>query len=147
VARLSDFFEGMPLYDNPLQAIVEAIDSLAEKTARIIWVRNPEGEGATRKDTADGDNVVILSVMKGLGNVEITSSTEDLQRTIDFPFDFSRPPVVVAQAQAGKPVMVSVSNISEKSFVANMRSVGALDGKFSVNAINYIAIGVKNRSS
>lgn len=146
MASLQDFFAGMPLYDNPLQGLVDAIEKLTDQTARIIWVRNPSGEGSTRKDTRDGDNVITVAVFKGLDNLEITSNTEDANREVAFPYDFSRPPVVIGQPQATKPVMMSISNVTEKGFTASFRSVGALDGRFNVTGVHYIAVGVKNTS-
>ena len=132
---------------DPLQAIVDAIDGLIEKSARTVWVRQLGAGNNIRKDTLDGDNVIVVAVTKALDNTSISPNATDVNININYPVSFTKPPTLIAIPHAKKPLMVSVSNVGVDDATLSVRTVGSVDTAVDVAAISYIAIGPKAQSN
>lgn len=145
MASLQDFFGGMPLTNDALQAMVNLLDRLQENQTRTVWRRQWDGS-ANQKDTKDGDDVVVVGFTRSVENKSIGAGAEDVEVTVNFPVSFTRPPALIATAIAAKPLMCSVSNLTNDSVIINMRSVGSIDNKIDVRGVNIIAIGPKTKS-
>lgn len=145
MASLQDFFGGMPLTNDALQAMVNAIEKLQDRATRTVWVRKWSNQ-TYNKDTRDGDNIVVLGFTRQVDNKSVGAGADDVEVTVNFPVSFSKPPAVIATAIAFKPLMCSVSNLNADSVVLNFRSVGSIDNKIDINGVSIIAIGPKAQS-
>jgi hypothetical protein len=146
LASLQDFFGGMPLTPDALQALVNAVENLQEKVTRTIWMRRIDGS-TLKKDTFDGDDVVVLGFTRSIENKQVTATATDVDVEVQFPVGFSKPPVVIGTAHAKKPLMVSVSYVTENGCTFSFRSVGSIDNAIDINGVSYVAIGPKAKSN
>lgn len=141
MASLRDFFNGMPVTPDPFQAIVDYLDDL-RKEVRLVWERNPTDSAKIKKDTADGDNVVVAAGIRAVGDMSLSASQErDIN--IPFPIKFTKAPAVSVQPASNKPIFCSISDVTTDSCTVTVRAYGGLDGQINIRAIHYIAIGPK----
>lgn len=145
MASLKDFFSGGPLTPDGLQAIVDYLDDL-RKEVRIIWERNPTDSAKIKKDTADGDNVVIAAGIRAVGDLSLSASQEK-DINIPFPIKFTKAPAVTVQPASNKPVFCSISDVTTDSVTVTVRAYGNLEGQINIRSIHYTAIGPKADSS
>lgn len=135
----------MPLTPDGLQAIVDYLDDL-RKEVRLVWERNPTDAAKIKKDTADGDNIVVASGIRAVGDVSLSASGEK-DINVPFPVKFTKAPAVSVQPASNKAVFCSISDVSTDGCTVTVRAPGGIDGQVNIRSIHYIAIGPKADSS
>ena len=142
---LEDFYEGLPITPDPLQAIVNRVENLLERSAHVMWWRRWGGQDR-KTYTRDGDNVEIVGMTTQLNNYTLKPDSTDLNIPVNFPMKFARPPAVIAMPITNKPVMVSVFAIDTNSCTLSVRTVGSVTQNIEVTGVTCILIGPRASS-
>lgn len=139
--NLHDFNEGEALTPDAFQMLVNAVEKLADKTLRVLYRRTiGDGSSTVTKDTADGDNIHMLCVSRDVGRTVTGGTSIDI--TLNFGMSFVKPPVLIPVPISGKPVIISISNITVDGAIVNVLVPGSFT-EAEIKGVSYIAIGPK----